>query len=194
MNYLTPKSQLSHGSLDVRTPDKLIDGVNDTSDPKHMWLAPILPGCVNKLFVVFDRPVALSMLKLWNYSKSSSRGVKDFSLLVDDLLIHSGTLPAAPSGAVARGILPRMSDAVAVSNRHRTVLFDRRNAALLAMEKGHIVGYSAAGGSGGGAGGCGGGAGQDVVLIDHSDAGPAQGANQKFRPMTSVKGRAQVAS
>lgn len=31
---------------DVRTPDKLIDQVNDTSDGRHMWLAPILPGLV----------------------------------------------------------------------------------------------------------------------------------------------------
>lgn len=32
---------------DVRTPDKLIDGVNDTMDGRHMWLAPILPGIVS---------------------------------------------------------------------------------------------------------------------------------------------------
>lgn len=31
---------------DIRTPDKLIDQVNDTSDGRHMWLAPILPGLV----------------------------------------------------------------------------------------------------------------------------------------------------
>lgn len=31
---------------DVRIPDKLIDGVNDTLDGRHMWLAPILPGQV----------------------------------------------------------------------------------------------------------------------------------------------------
>lgn len=31
---------------DVRTPDKLIDQVNNTSDGRHMWLAPILPGLV----------------------------------------------------------------------------------------------------------------------------------------------------
>lgn len=31
---------------DVRTPDKLIDQVNDTCDGRHMWLAPILPGLV----------------------------------------------------------------------------------------------------------------------------------------------------
>ncbi len=31
---------------DVRTPDKLIDGVNNTHDGRHMWLAPVLPGLV----------------------------------------------------------------------------------------------------------------------------------------------------
>lgn len=31
---------------DVRTPDKLIDGVNDTFDGRHMWLAPVFSGQV----------------------------------------------------------------------------------------------------------------------------------------------------
>ena len=34
---------------DARTPDKLIDGINDTKDGRHMWLAPILPGIVRAL-------------------------------------------------------------------------------------------------------------------------------------------------
>ena len=33
-------------SNDVRTPDKLIDGQNDTSDGTHMWLTPVLPNMV----------------------------------------------------------------------------------------------------------------------------------------------------
>ncbi|NXC14405.1 K0556 protein, partial [Corythaeola cristata] len=33
-------------SGDIRTPDKLIDRVNDTTDGRHMWLAPVLPGLV----------------------------------------------------------------------------------------------------------------------------------------------------
>ena len=37
---------LSDITNDVRTPDKLIDGVNDTVDGQHMWLAPILPNIV----------------------------------------------------------------------------------------------------------------------------------------------------
>ena len=39
---------------DIRTPDKLVDGVNDTMDGGHMWLAPILPGMVS-----FDVSVSL---------------------------------------------------------------------------------------------------------------------------------------
>lgn len=34
-------------SGDVRTPDKLVDGVCDTDDGRHMWLAPILPDVVS---------------------------------------------------------------------------------------------------------------------------------------------------
>lgn len=31
---------------DARTPDKLVDGVNNTYDDRHMWLAPFSPGQV----------------------------------------------------------------------------------------------------------------------------------------------------
>lgn len=91
---------------DVRTPDKLVDGVWDTDDGKHMWLAPILPDIVNTVYVIFDEPVTVSSVKLWNYAKTSSRGVKEFAILVDDLLIHLGTMAAIPS--YARGILPTL--------------------------------------------------------------------------------------
>jgi hypothetical protein len=36
---------------DVRTPDKLVNGVNDTSDGSNMWLAPILPSEVSNVFI-----------------------------------------------------------------------------------------------------------------------------------------------
>jgi len=34
---------------DTRTPDKLIDGENDTTDGRHMWLTPVLPNIVGLL-------------------------------------------------------------------------------------------------------------------------------------------------
>lgn len=47
---------LDNVSGDVRTPDKLIDGINSTHDGRHMWLAPVLPGLVKALIVLLNNP------------------------------------------------------------------------------------------------------------------------------------------
>ena len=65
---------------DIRTPDKLIDGVNDFADGQHAWLAPILPGVTNRIFIIFDAPVVVSMIKFSNYMKTEQRKVKEFGV------------------------------------------------------------------------------------------------------------------
>ncbi|KAK3752195.1 hypothetical protein QZH41_019340, partial [Actinostola sp. cb2023] len=135
--YLTENNVTAHPhsvnvldgvTADVRTPDKLIDGVNDTTDGRHMWLSPICPGQVNLIFVIFDEPVTVSMVKIWNYSKTPIRGVQHFVLSVDDLLVYDGILPQVPSGSA---ILPNLDLPVP----HHTVLFTDREQIALAERK-----------------------------------------------------------
>ena len=65
---------------DLRTPDKLVDGVYDTEDGQHMWLAPVLPGMLNSVYVIFDEPCTVSEILLWNYAKTPSRCVKELAV------------------------------------------------------------------------------------------------------------------
>ncbi|GMF13536.1 unnamed protein product [Phytophthora lilii] len=82
---------------DVRTLDKLYDGVYNTYDDRHMWLAPYTPTHPNKLVIFFNEPVTISKIRLWNYSKTPARGAREFEVFLDDVLIYHGLLKQAPA-------------------------------------------------------------------------------------------------
>ena len=63
-----------------------------------VWLAPWSPHQVNELWLSFNEPVALSLLRVLNYSKSPARGVDDFELLLDGLLVYRGRLRKSTGG------------------------------------------------------------------------------------------------
>ena len=84
---------------DLRTPDKLVDGTHSFEDGTHSWLTPLLPNTTTSVYIIFDNPVSFSAIRIWNYSKNYERGVKEFSILIDGLIIYNGSMPPSEKEA-----------------------------------------------------------------------------------------------
>lgn len=82
---------------DARSLDKIYDGVNDTTDDRHMWLTPFDPNEQVQIICFFDEPITISMVKLWNYAKAPHRGVSECAMYLDDVEIFRGGIREAPS-------------------------------------------------------------------------------------------------
>lgn len=151
---------------DPRTLDKLYDGVYNTYDDEHMWLAPYKPDTGNVVFIYFDEPITISCIRLWNYSKTPMRGVSEFEIMVDDHLIYRGVLRQAT--------LPRGSNSSA-PDLTQSVLFTD-DTTVIERERSHIS--SSVEDTGGG-----------VVFIDENervDGKRDKGSGSAMRPTTSA--------
>lgn len=95
-------SQMPKG--DSRTVDKLFNHINLTKSPSSCWLAPIpIFGSVkeratssNFVFVRFPKPVSIGLIKVWNYARTVTRGVRQLKIYLDNILIYSGEIRIAP--------------------------------------------------------------------------------------------------
>lgn len=93
---------MQSGQTDIRTLDKLYDGINKSYIDDHMWLAPYVGNLSNFIYVFFDEPVTVSRIVVYNYTKTPKRGVNEMEILVDDKIIFRGQLRKASSEVETR--------------------------------------------------------------------------------------------
>jgi hypothetical protein len=77
----------------------------------------------NSIYLLFHRPISLSAIRFYNYSKSPSRGVRHFSLFCDHKLVFMGSLLSSDKEKNIGG--QRRGQAVMLTSHARIVKTDR---------------------------------------------------------------------
>jgi hypothetical protein len=83
-------NSIPNNGQDHRTLDKLINGINNTTDDKNMWLIPFNMGEDHFIKVDLGRFTTVCAVKFYNYNKSpedSLRGVKLVAIKIDGKLV-----------------------------------------------------------------------------------------------------------
>ena len=72
---------------DPRVVDNLVDGINRTRDDIHMWLAPFTKGRDHKVFITFNKPTQIAMMRIWVGAIWGSRLIKILYEIIIDLYV-----------------------------------------------------------------------------------------------------------
>jgi len=99
-------------SQDVRLPRNIFTTIHSST---HAWLAPYrismadkdFPGYPeeNELYIFFHKPVTLSSIYIWNYTKTPSRGVKEMSIWIDGLIVARVRVHRSEPGVNAQQVI-----------------------------------------------------------------------------------------
>lgn len=68
-------------SNDPRVVQNLLDGVNQTRDDLHMWLAPFSPGRPHTVSLTFASPTTLALVRIWVSARTCDPNVSVISLV-----------------------------------------------------------------------------------------------------------------
>lgn len=80
---------------DPRTEDKLVDGVYNTTDDLHCWMAPFAKSKPNRVRIDLGKKTNISLVRIWNYNKDrvhTARGAREFSIKIDGMLMCFGVI------------------------------------------------------------------------------------------------------
>lgn len=106
---------------DARTPDKLVDGVNNTTSEDHMWLFPFTMGGEHSLVLTLAEESDVYGLRVWNYNRGQeaarTRGARQVRVLVDGLDVCEAELRMVCASSVPVPLL--MSRVGSWLRRHR---------------------------------------------------------------------------
>ena len=158
INILDPNYQITTGKterekvnsmveVDTRLPSCLLnnEGENECSS---CWLAPLTTSLEyssmcpkpNYLYFTFDHPVAISMIKIFNYSKTPNRGVSSIEVAVDEILIYKGSLSKYNGvGNKFQTILFTNNDKIVEEERNNLLYCGRREQNVLCINERQVM-------------------------------------------------------
>ncbi|KDO32656.1 hypothetical protein SPRG_02357 [Saprolegnia parasitica CBS 223.65] len=98
---LADPNGLADSPHDARVIENLFcDADNNTWDASHAWLAPLASSlgqfAGNIIYAVYETPICLGMIKVFNYAKTPERGAREIEIYLDDLKLYMGSLRQAP--------------------------------------------------------------------------------------------------